>query len=154
MTPNDDGLEDRVLVSSCLMGVACRYDGRRGTVAPPLAKDAKVFHACPEALGGLLTPRARAEIVGGNGFDVLDGKATVKTDTNEDVTKQYVEGAKRLLKIAQAGHVQRVILQDYSPACGVSEISDGTFQRQRIPGVGVAAALLIRNGFSVDGWCG
>ena len=140
-----------VLVSSCLMGIPCQYDGRRSANTPPLAPGAEAVHACPEALGGLSTPRPRAEIVGGDGYDVLDGNARVKTESNEDVTESYIRGAQRLLRIAQAKGVERAILQDHSPACGSSKISDGTFLRKRVPGVGVAAALLRRNGITVDG---
>ena len=140
-----------VLVSSCLMGIPCQYDGQRSANKPTLAPDTPVVHACPEALGGLPTPRPRAEIVGGDGHDVLDGKARVKTEGNEDVTDKYIEGAERLLRIVRAKGIEHAELQDHSPACGSSKISDGTFRRRRIPGVGVAAALLIRNGIKVDG---
>ncbi|MEQ4300141.1 DUF523 domain-containing protein [Plantactinospora sp. B6F1] len=137
------------LMSACLAGTRCAYDGgaAREEVAP--AADARVRLVCPEVMGGLPTPRDRAEIVGGDGFDVLDGDARVLTDRGEDVTEAYLAGARRTLRIARATGAVGAVLQDYSPSCGCRQVSDGTFRRNRVAGQGVTAALLLRNGFQV-----
>ncbi|GAB3977187.1 DUF523 domain-containing protein [Plantactinospora veratri] len=137
------------LMSACLAGTRCAYDGgaAKEEVAP--AADARVRLVCPEVMGGLPTPRDRAEIVGGDGFDVLDGRARVLTHRGEDVTEEYLAGARRTLRIARATGAAGAVLQDYSPSCGCRQISDGTFRRNRVEGQGVTAALLLRNGFRV-----
>jgi len=104
---------------------------------------------CPELLGGFSTPREPAEIVGGDGEDVLNGQARVIDKSGQDVTAQYIKGAYDTLKQAQAVHAEIIILKEYSPSCGSSMIYNGTFEGKRIVGNGVTTALLIRNGLSV-----
>jgi uncharacterized protein YbbK (DUF523 family) len=137
----------KVLMSACLAGVACTYDG--GTARDLLTTTESVHMVCPELLGGLATPRARAEIVGGDGFDVLDGNAKVVTETGQDVTGAYVAGAYRVLTLAQELGCRVAVLQDFSPSCGSTKVNDGSFRKARVRGVGVAAALLARNGVVV-----
>lgn len=140
-----------ILASACLGGVECKYNGTSAGQAPSRADLAGVTLACPEELGGLGTPRSRAEIVGGDGYDVLDGKARVITCDGEDVTSQYIAGAYRTLEIARKAAVSVALLQEFSPSCGRRMISDGSFTRTRVGGVGVTTALLIRNGIDVVG---
>ncbi|OPG99233.1 hypothetical protein B2I21_06340, partial [Chryseobacterium mucoviscidosis] len=77
-----------ILVSSCLAGVECRYNGSHSYVEKinKLVEEKKAVMACPELLGGFQTPREPAEIIGGTGEDVLDGKAVIKTQSGNDVT--------------------------------------------------------------------
>lgn len=133
------------LISACLVGRSCRYDARPGDTrsadgATPV---------CPEVAGGLTTPRPRAEIVGGDGYDVLDGRARVVTDTGVDVTAAYIAGASEVLATAEAIGANRAVLQDGSPSCGSSRINDGSFTKTRRPGAGVAAAMLDRAGIQI-----
>ncbi|WP_232666344.1 DUF523 domain-containing protein [Pseudonocardia sp. TRM90224] len=139
------------LVSACLAGMHCRYDGQSRTNAEVVAAvDAgTAVPACPEMLGGLTTPRQPAEIVGGDGDDVLDGIATVRTDDGEDVTAQYVVGARRALAIATAVGAEHATLHQRSPSCGCGQRYDGTFTGSVTAGAGVTAALLRRNGITV-----
>ncbi|MFF2650325.1 DUF523 domain-containing protein [Streptomyces sp. NPDC058045] len=142
---------DSILVSACLRGVPCRYDGRDKAV-PELAEaigDRRALPFCPEVAGGLATPRRPAEIVGGDGHDVLDGTARVVTDTGEDVTAEFVEGARRALAAAQRGGCTEAVLMPRSPSCGRGEIHDGTFDGTLRPGDGITAALLERHGITV-----
>lgn len=138
----------RVLLSACLNGSRCQYDGRRPSF---LAFDGSVdiVPVCPEVDGGLGVPRPRAEIVGGDGNDVLDGRARVVTVDGDDVTAEYVEGAQRALETALRNSVQVAVLQDVSPSCGATSVNDGTFTRTRKDGVGVTSALLARHGIQV-----
>jgi uncharacterized protein YbbK (DUF523 family) len=143
--------QESILASACLGGVECKYNGTSAGQMPSKADLEGVTLACPEELGGLGTPRPRAEIVGGDGYDVLDGKARVVTCDGEDVTSQYIAGAYRTLAIAQKSAVSIAVLQEFSPSCGRRMISDGSFTRTRVAGVGVTTALLIRNGIDVVG---
>ena len=130
-----------IAVSECLRGTPCRYDGmaKPNKGARELVKAGAVC-ICPEVLGGLDTPRSPAEIQGGDGFDVLCGKAKVVNKAGEDVTAQYVKGAEIVLE---------AVLKEKSPSCGSSLIYDGSFTGTLRPGVGVTAALLLRNGITV-----
>ena len=104
---------------------------------------------CPELLGGFSTPREPAEIIGGNGEDVLDGKAKVIEKSGRDVTELYIKGAYLTLKKAIEVNATVVVLKEYSPSCGSSMIYNGEFIGEKKAGNGVTAALLIRNGLQV-----
>lgn len=138
-----------VLMSACLAGTRCAYDGGAAREQVEVVGTAPVRLVCPEVMGGLPTPRDRAEIVGGDGFDVLDGRARVMTYRGEDVTEAYVAGARRVLAIARTTGATGAVLQDYSPACGCRQVSDGSFTRNRVDGMGVTAALLDRSGIAL-----
>src|SRR5690349_5210353 len=96
-----------ILVSACLAGEECRYDGSHNLVKKiaELVQDGKAIVSCPEVLGGLSTPRVPAEIIGGSGADVLDGKAQVVTKDGVDVTAEFVAGAYKALEYAKEHHV-------------------------------------------------
>lgn len=140
-----------ILVSSCLAGLPVRYNGthRIDLRIQKLIEDNKAKMVCPELLGGFSTPREPAEIVGGDGEDVLNGQARVIDKSGQDVTEQYIKGAYDTLKQAQEVDAEIIILKEYSPSCGSSMIYNGTFEGKRIVGNGVTTALLIRNGLSV-----
>lgn len=140
-----------ILISSCLAGLSTRYDGKdnyREELAE-LLRQGKAVLACPEQLGGLPTPRPPAEIVGGNGADVLDGRARVMTADGLDVTEAFIRGAEQTLLTAQAVNAKAAVLKESSPSCGGIRIYDGTFSRTKQPGFGVTAALLRRHGIDV-----
>jgi uncharacterized protein YbbK (DUF523 family) len=139
------------LVSACFAGIHCRYDGKHNRVEQiqELIKRGEAVPVCPEQLGGLSTPRKPAEIVGGDGHDVLDGKAKVVTVDGEDVTEAFVRGAYEALRVAQMLGVEEAVLKEKSPSCGNCIIYDGTFQGVKKAGQGVTAALLKRHGIKV-----
>jgi len=125
-----------ILVSSCLLGVRSRYDGGQKAslgLLKDLLKDG-VIPICPEQLGGLPTPRPPAEIVGGDGLDVLRGTALVVDSQGTDVTRAFLQGAEEALKIARLIGADMAILKSRSPSCGLG------------PVVGVTAALFLLNG--------
>ncbi|MDI6817270.1 MAG: DUF523 domain-containing protein [Actinomycetota bacterium] len=141
----------RYIVSSCLAGLATRYDA---TAAPCGSVEAAVEQGvaiafCPEQGGGLTTPRAPAEIVGGDGCDVLTGNARVITRNGEDVTEEFVQGARQMLILARLTHASAAILKSRSPSCGAGSIYDGTFSGNMVEGDGVAAALLREAGLEI-----
>jgi uncharacterized protein YbbK (DUF523 family) len=141
------------LVSACLLGRHCRYDcsHKRNEAIVALAKRQKLIPVCPEELGGLPIPRPPSEISGGNGADVLAGKARVITKQGADVTPYFVKGANEVLKIAQAHNVKKAILKARSPSCGCDEIYDGTFSGKTRKGDGVTTALLKKHGVKIVG---
>lgn len=100
---------------------------------------------CSEQLGGLSTPRPPSRIVDGNGYDVLDGRARVLTQSGEDVTENFIRGATEVLKIAEVLDVEEAILESKSPSCGCGRIYNGHFG-ESVERDGVLAALLRRNG--------
>ncbi|MFI7310929.1 DUF523 domain-containing protein [Streptomyces hygroscopicus] len=142
---------EAILVSACLRGVPCRFDGRHKS--SPECEEAVAGRAvvsfCPEVAGGLATPRRPAELVGGDGHDVLDGTARVVEDTGRDVTEAFVAGARRALAAARQAGCTEALLMPRSPSCGRGVVYDGSFAGELVPGDGVTAALLERNGIAV-----
>lgn len=132
-----------ILVSACLLGCPCRYDGKSkpndGVLA--LMEHHTLIPVCPEQMGGLATPRPPAERKG-------DG---VFTENDTDVTAQYRRGAEEALRLARLYGCTRAILKERSPSCGSNGIYDGSFSRTLIEGDGVTAALLKQNGIAVYG---
>jgi len=104
---------------------------------------------CPEISSGLPIPRAPAEIIAGNGIDVLVGSSSVVGNDGIDVTEQFVAGAHNTLKLCQQQQIKYAILAEGSPSCGSSKIYDGTFSGNKIDGSGVTSALLESEGIKV-----
>lgn len=146
-----DGKLEPVLVSACLAGCECRFDGSstRAAAVTRLVAEGRAVLVCPEEDGGLGTPRPPAEIVGGDGNDVLAGTARVVTRAGVDVTAAYLEGARKALEAARESGATTAILKARSPSCGTGTIFDGTFTRTQAPGDGVTAALLASEGIRV-----
>ncbi|WP_262136556.1 DUF523 domain-containing protein [Pseudomonas sp. Marseille-Q5117] len=143
---------EKILVSRCLLGRRVRYDG--GASGPfdlleQWIEEGRVVPLCPEVAGGLPTPRAAAEIPGGQGGEVLDGIAAVITTDGEDVSAQFLEGARQALKLVQKHGIRVAVLKANSPSCGNLLTYDGTFSGVRVSGEGVTAALLKRHGVRV-----
>ncbi|UCE44383.1 MAG: DUF523 domain-containing protein, partial [Candidatus Bathyarchaeota archaeon] len=103
---------------------------------------------CPEQLGGLPTPRPSSRIVDGNAYDVLDGRARVSNERDEDVTEEFVRGAREVLSIAEVLNVEAAILESRSPSCGCGSVYDETSE-EASEGDGVLTALLKRKGIRV-----
>ncbi|HHT70251.1 MAG: DUF523 domain-containing protein [bacterium] len=140
-----------VLVSACLSGRRCRYDGAASGCPDieAMVKEGRAVPFCPEVAGGLAVPRWPAEIQGGSGEDVLEGKARVVNSHGQDVTEAYVCGAQAGVALAQSLGVRQAILKEKSPACGVYLIYDGSFKRRLRQGQGVLAAALTATGIEV-----
>lgn len=140
-----------ILVSSCLAGLEVRYDGTHclSQRISKLVEENKASTICPELLGGFSTPREPAEIKGGTGEDVLDGKAKVIERTGKDVTSMYIKGAYAAVEKAKDLNATTVVLKENSPSCGSSSIYNGDFNGKKIIGDGVTSALLKRNSIEV-----
>ena len=133
----------RMLVSACLLGAYCRYNGEKRMFPGvcELIQWAELIPVCPETLGGLPTPRLPAER---RGDQVINSEGG-------DVTLHYARGAEETLRLAQLFGARVALLKERSPSCGAVEIYDGSFAHARIPGDGVAAQRLKENGVVVYG---
>jgi len=138
----------RVLVSACLLGEACRYDGRskRDDAVLGYLADHQAVPVCPERDGGLGVPRPTSHLTGGDGFSVLEGEARVLDLGGADVTECFLTGAAAALAAAREHGVRCAILKERSPSCGLRSAEVDRGERE---GVGVAAALLIGEGIEV-----
>lgn len=134
---------DKLLVSACLLGTPCRYDGKSKADARVLALREKyeLIPVCPEQLGGLPTPRTPSECRGGR----------VITQDGRDVTDNYRRGAEAALALCRGHGCAAAVLKERSPSCGRGKIYDGTFSRALISGNGVTAELFLANGLRVYG---
>lgn len=130
-----------IIVSACLAGIYCRYNGE--TVSHPailrLISEGDAIPFCPEAFGGLPTPRSPCEI---RGDRVMDSDGV-------DRTAEFRRGAEEGLRLARLAGCTEAILKAYSPSCGFGVVYDGTFTSTRVPGNGLLADLLQKNGIAV-----
>jgi len=138
-----------ILVSKCLLGKPCQFDN---TAADRQLESAwiklfglDVIEVCPEELGGLRTPRKGAEIIDGDGYDVLSGNAKVKTYDGTDLTEEFKKGANEVLRIAKENKISKIIGRRRSPSCSCKQIFNGQFSKKLKSGVGVTIALLKSN---------
>ena len=146
----------RILMSACLAGTSCGYDGTTNGEYPSAAKllnykNVKIIRFCPEEYS-FGTPREMCDIHGGTGNDVLDGKAKVLTESGTDWTEGMIKASEKMLQIAVNEKVELAVLMDISAACGSQVIYNGNrFSENKIYqiGAGVSAAQLLRNGFKV-----
>lgn len=143
-----------LLVSACLLGVACTHDAtaRRSDEVLALAAvhGVRLVPVCPETAGGLPTPRPAAE------RSVVDGR--VRTEAGDDVTDAYERGADHAVALARATSAHAAVLKARSPSCGCREVYDGSFTRTRVAGEGVTAERLrlagleVRSEEELSGW--
>ena len=127
----------KIAVSSCLLGVNCKYNGKSNCNDDiiKLKEKYELVPICPEVLGGLPTPRVPAEIINNK----------VINQEGIDVTSNYNEGAKKALKILQENNIKIAILKAKSPSCGKDQIYDGTFSHTLTQGNGVTTNLFLEN---------
>ncbi len=132
---------EKIIVSACLLGVPCRYDGKSKPSEEVIALKEKyeLIPVCAEVLGGLSTPRIGAEIV---------GDKVIRQD-GVDVTYEYHKGASEVLKIALENGCTKAVLKSKSPSCGKDKIYDGTYTRTLIDGNGILTDLLLKNNIKV-----
>lgn len=135
---------EKVLVSACLVGENCKYNGKNNKNEKVIEylKDKEIILVCPEVMGGLTTPRLKSEIL------VSDNK-TVINEKREDVTSYFVSGAKKALEKAISNSVKVAILKERSPSCGSKKIYNGEFNGTIIEGNGIFARMLKENGIVV-----
>jgi len=139
-------MRHKVLISACLMGENVRYDGNHNLISHPILKSLhqhkQLIIACPEVLGGLAVPRPPAEIIKHTPY-------VIKTLKNEDVTQQFLQGAKKTLALCQTHNVHIALMAAKSPSCGNEETYNGQFNKTLVKQAGVTANLLQKNGILV-----
>ena len=134
---------EALLVSACLMGAGCRYDGKSNRISQldRLMEIHACVPVCPEQLGGLSTPRIPAERMGNRVID-REGR---------DATAAFQRGAEEAVRLAKLCGCEAALLKERSPSCGCGKVYDGTFSGTLKPGDGVTAQLLKENGFTIYG---
>lgn len=130
-----------VLISACLLGINCRYDGKSVEIkgVEELRELCNLIPVCPEIYGGLPTPRIPSERV--------DDK--VLNRVGQEVTENFFRGGENVLKIARLSGCRYALLKEKSPSCGSEMIYDGSFSGKLTEGMGVTAELLRKNGITV-----
>ena len=143
---------EKILVSACLLGQAVRYDGGAQGPFAVLAQwqaQGRVLPLCPEVAGGLPTPRPPAEIIGGQGGQVLDGWVQVRSIEDVDVSAAFIAGAQSAVTLVRQHGIRIAVLKARSPSCGNLHSYDGSFSATLVAGEGVTAAALRRLGLLV-----
>lgn len=134
---------ERLLISACLLGVSCRYDGKSKPLesAQKLMDKYELIPVCAEIFGGLPTPRIPAEVSGDK----------VVTKDGRDVTAEYIKGAEEVLRLGKIFGCKKALLKERSPSCGSGIIYSGNFDGTFKEGFGKTAELLLKNGIEVFG---
>ncbi|SCH99840.1 MULTISPECIES: DUF523 domain-containing protein [unclassified Romboutsia] len=138
-----------IIVSACLLGINCKYNNLNNDnqKVREYLNGKEFVIACPEQLGGLSTPRNPSEIINISKQEV--SRCKVISNKGEDVTENFVKGAKETLKIAKLYNCKEAIMKDGSPSCGSKYIYDGSFTGKKILGEGITSALLRKNNIKV-----
>ncbi len=136
-------MKKKLIISACLLGEPCRYDGRSVPAVDvgALSEKYELIPVCPEVMGGLPTPRVPSERIGGKVINKI----------GIDVTENYNKGAAEALRLAKEGGAELALLKEKSPSCGKGRIYDGSFSGTLIPGDGVTVELLTNEGIRVLG---
>ena len=136
-------MKTKIIVSACLLGENCKYNGGNNKCDDiiALAEKFEIIPVCPECFGGLPIPRVPSEI--------RDGR--VYSKTGEDLTEAFLSGAEQTLYIAKEANAPCAVLKENSPSCGFGKIYDGTFSGNKIDGNGITAQLLYDNEIQIFG---
>lgn len=131
----------KIAVSSCLLGICCKYNGKSNYNKEicDLQKKHQLIPICPEVLGGLSTPRIPSEII----------KDQVINQDGDNVTNNYILGANKAYQILKDNNVEVAILKSKSPSCGYGEIYDGTFSHSLIQGNGITSQLFLERNIKI-----
>lgn len=144
---------EKILVSACLLGKRVRYDGGAKTLSSEILSlwqaEGRVVPVCPEVDAGLPTPRPPAEIIAGDGGDVLAGSAQIIDRCGENLSAAFLQGASLALQLCRRHDIKVAVLTEHSPSCGSTSIYDGSFTGTKRVGAGVTAALLRQHGVRV-----
>jgi uncharacterized protein YbbK (DUF523 family) len=137
-------MKKKVLISACLLGKNCRYNGGHSQLNELNKLDVEWIPVCPEESGGLGTPRPSAEMQG-SAEDILNGKGKVLTNKGKNVTQEFIRGADKSLQSGLEVGVKTAILKSKSPSCGIGKIYDGSFTKTLKTGEGIFAHLCHKN---------
>lgn len=144
-----------ILMSACLLGIQCNYKGgcsydftRNDHFWAKLTSKYAIIPICPEQLGGLPTPRIPSELLS-KASDIEEGKGKIVNQKGDEVTYNFVKGAKEVARLSKLYNVHLVVLKSKSPSCGTKSVYDGNFNGVLIPGQGYTAYLLDKAGIKV-----
>ena len=137
-------MKKKVLISACLLGKNCRYNGGHSQLNELNKLDVEWIPVCPEESGGLGTPRPSAEMQG-SAEGILNGKGKVVTNKGKNVTHEFIRGAEKSLQLGLEVGVKMAVLKSKSPSCGIGEIYDGSFTKILKTGNGIFAYLCQEN---------
>lgn len=131
----------KIGVSACLVGINSKYNGKNNYNEAVInyLKDKEYITICPEVLGGLSIPRLPSEIINNKVINI----------ENNDVSKQFYDGANKALDILKKENVEILILKANSPSCGYQSIYDGSFTNTLIAGNGIFTKLALQNNFKI-----
>ena len=137
-------MKKKVLISACLLGKNCRYNGGHSQLTELEEIDVEWIPVCPEELGGLGTPRPSAEMQE-NAETILNGKGKIITNKGKNVTSKFIQGAEKSLQLGLGAEVKIAVLKSKSPSCGIGKIYDGSFTKSLKIGNGIFAHLCHEN---------
>ena len=137
-------MKKKILISACLLGKNCRYNGGHSQLPELEEIDVEWIPVCPEESGGLGTPRPSAEMQA-NAETILNGKGKIITNKGKNVTTEFIQGAKKSLQLGLGAEVKIALLKSKSPSCGIGKIYDGSFTKSLKTGNGIFAHLCHKN---------
>ena len=140
-------MKKKVVVSACLLGKNCRYDGGHSRISELDDFDVDWVPVCPEEAGGLGTPRPAAEMQK-DAESILKGNGSVINNDGMNVTEKFIQGAEESLKTGITSGAEMAILKSRSPSCGIGGIYDGTFTNSLLDGDGIFAHLCRKSGIN------
>ncbi len=140
-------MKKTVLVSACLLGKNCRYDGGHSYINEFENADVEFYPVCPEEAGGLGTPRPKAEMQDG-AEEIISGHGKIVTINGKNVTKEFIRGAQLCLNTGLEADAEFAILKSKSPSCGLGEVYDGSFKGKLHQGDGIFAHLCRKSGMT------
>jgi len=159
---------EKILISACFLGEKVRYDGKANTLTHNIIEqwriEKRIISICPEVYGGLVTPRAAAEIQpvvinanASNSTSILQDKypltKQIHTQQGKNVSEEFYRGANIALELCLENNIRFALLKESSPSCGSTYIYDGSFTKIKIKGEGVTAELLRKNDIEVYSEC-
>ena len=140
-------MKKKVLISACLLGKKCRYNGKHSHLEDLDRLDIDWIPVCPEEAGGLGTPRPAAELQG-SAENILSGKGSINTHDGNDITEKFIQGAKDSIEKGLTSGAEYAILKSHSPSCGIGEVYDGSFTHSIAGGDGIFAYLCFQAGMN------
>jgi uncharacterized protein YbbK (DUF523 family) len=141
-------MRQKVIISACLLGEKCRYDGNHNRIKLSHIDNVEYISACPEVLGGLSTPRTPAEMQN-IAEKIIIGEGTIIDKLGKNVTSEFLDGANQALDLAIKHGVRIALLKSNSPSCGMGKVYDGTFSNQLIEGNGIFSEKCIQHKIDV-----
>ena len=140
-------MKKKVLVSACLLGKNCRFNGGHSHLPDLEGLDVDFIPVCPEEAGNLGTPRPAAEMQD-SAESIMNGVGSVLTNDGDDVTEKFIQGAEESLDRGLNSEAEIAILKSRSPSCGIGGVYDGTFTSSLIDGDGIFAHLCRKSGIT------